>query len=250
MPKFKKEPKRNPLKRLSTNIPFSTPPTKRIRPTPPPHPLESTIKSANALSIPQLQGQYFPPNNFTFRAKDGNTYNFKTYASNTIPSHDLEACFNLIEQTSEADYRASSKGWNPTHKREEMREEDLRYIIVRPSGSSNTTATPISAFLSFMLTFEVEQPVIYIYEIHTTPQGRGIGLGKHLMQLVEGVGTKVGVDKSMLTVFTRNNFAEELYKRLGYAIDEKSPQVRKLRGGMVKKPEYFVMSKDLHEAKR
>jgi ribosomal protein S18 acetylase RimI-like enzyme len=134
-----------------------------------------------------------------------------------------------------------------------MREADMRYILLRPSNPSPSPddksgpATPISGFIAFMLTLEEEQPVIYIYEIHTVPAARGIGLGKHMMSLIETIGRNAGMWKSMLTVFTRNTHAEELYRRLGYVVDEIGPQVRKLRGGKIKRPEYFIMSKELQE---
>jgi ribosomal protein S18 acetylase RimI-like enzyme len=48
---------------------------------------------------------------------------------------DLEACLSLIEETSGHDYKASSVGWNPRKKREEMLDGDMMYILLRQSAA-------------------------------------------------------------------------------------------------------------------
>jgi ribosomal protein S18 acetylase RimI-like enzyme len=171
----------------------------------------------------------------------------------------------LIEETSQADYKASSTGWRPKAKRKEMREEDMQYLLIRPwqhdedtqsrdgntkakanlDGGDQSNTERIVAFASFMLTMEEDQAVIYIYEIHLDPSVRAIGVGKWLMRIVEEIGQKVGVNRSMLTVFTRNSTAENFYKRLGYSKDVISPTERKLRGGKVKRPDYLILSKNI-----
>ena len=90
------------------------------------------------------------------------------------------------------------------------------------------------AFTSFMLTTEDDEVVVYIYEIHLSAGLRGTGIGKALVQLVESIGSAVGVQMSMLTVFTANKHAEAFYRHLGYVEDASSPQARKLRGGKIK----------------
>ena len=100
-------------------------------------------------------------------------------------------------------------------------------------------------FLSFMLTYEDGREVIYVYEIHLAETLRGGGIGRHLMGMVEEIGRKVGVDKVMLTVFVANERARQFYERLGYGVDEYSPQERRLRGGVVKAPDYVILSKTL-----
>lgn len=187
---------------------------------------------------------------------------------------DLKACLALVEETSGDDYRASAIGWSATRKAQEMNDEDMRFLLVRsrtPLQSNNdandnhddkydtdedgdkTIAAhdaPLQGFLSFMLTYEDGHPVIYIYEIHLKPDVRGAGLGRHLMRTVEAIGASVGVDKSMLTVFRRNASARRWYERLGYGVDEYSPQPKRLRGGRVKEADYVILSKTLAEPKK
>lgn len=65
------------------------------------------------------------------------------------------------------------------------------------------------------------------------------------MGMMEEVGKRAGVQKAMLTVFKANEAAGLFYERLGYREDEYSPRPRKLRGGIVKEPDYMILSKSL-----
>lgn len=158
---------------------------------------------------------------------------------------DLEACYALVEETSRRDYEASSRGWNPTAKKAEMREPDLRYILVKdPAGV-------VCAYASLMPTMEDGEPVLYCYEIHLRPGLRGSGLAALLMRLLETAATRIGImDKVMLTVFTANHRAVAFYRRCGFDVDPTSPQPRRLRNGVVKRPDYVIMSKAIDRARR
>lgn len=65
------------------------------------------------------------------------------------------------------------------------------------------------------------------------------------MLTCEDIGRRVGLEKTMLTVFKSNTKAVRFYKRCGFEIDEYSPQPRKLRNGTVKEPDYLILSKML-----
>lgn len=150
----------------------------------------------------------------------------------------MEACFSLVEETSQKDYATSSLGWKPKAKRKEMRDPDLRYIIVKdPTGQ-------ICGYTSFMPTMEEGEAVIYCYEIHLKSHLRGTGLARLLMGLLETVASNVSViQKVMLTVFTSNTRALDFYQRLGFEVDDISPVPRTLRNGVIKEPDYAIMSK-------
>jgi hypothetical protein len=83
----------------------------------------------------------------------------------------FEACFNLIEHTSKADYENSTITWNPDHKRDlEMKDPDMKYILVRQLDSP---AKEVKAFMSFMPTMEDGIDVLYLYEIHLADELQG-----------------------------------------------------------------------------
>lgn len=176
------------------------------------------------------------------------------YTAKSIPDADFEACFGLIELTSSNAYGGSSVGWSPLKKRKEMKLPDMRYLIAREgsrtvnpnlNGSSAPTQGQILGFLSFMVTYEDGKEVIYCYEIHMSPMAQGLGLGKQLMLTLEDIGRRVGLEKAMLTVFKSNTKALRFYDRLGFVVDEYSPQPRKLRNGTVKEADYLILSKRL-----
>ncbi|CAD0110335.1 unnamed protein product [Aureobasidium uvarum] len=182
----------------------------------------------------------------------------ETTESTKPPPFVSQTLLELIKHTSYTDYNTSEQGWSDSKKLDEMKDEDMRYLIVRLQGghspetekqwSENLELDPsIIGFLSFMITEEEEENVAYIYEIHISEHFRACGLGRHLFGLVENIGRATGMDKTMLTVFTRNTHARRWYDSRGYEVDEISPRPRKLRGGRSIEPEYEILSKRLQE---
>ena len=158
----------------------------------------------------------------------------------------LDMCLTLIESTSATDYANSEIRWSVSKKRREMRLPDIRYVILvdkHGNANANLKECDISAFLSFMITYEDGQEVAYCYEVHVAECWRGRGLGRNLMRVFEGVGRGVGVRKCMLTAFRSNDQALRFYEKLGYVEDDFSPGTRVLRNGTVKQPSYVIMSK-------
>lgn len=159
---------------------------------------------------------------------------------------ELHACFDLIRTTSQHDYQPSSIGWHPKAKQREMKEDGMRYLLVRRQRASNRIAGEIGGFLSFLLTHDSlpPVPVLYIYEIHLASSLRGLGLGAHLMRAAEDIARRVGVRKVMLTCFVSNEKAYEFYGQRGYVKDVISPGERMTRRKTVP-ADYVIMGKDV-----
>lgn len=167
----------------------------------------------------------------------------------------FEACFKLIEDSSANDYKTSEMKWSSAKKKREMILPDMRYIVL--SENTSTSVLPSESvpdgkgtlktlgFISFMLTYEDNLEVLYVYEIHLDVELRSQGVGTVLMTLVESIGRKAGVEKCMLTVFKSNRKAVKWYQRCGYDIDAYSPGPRILRNGKVKESSYSILSKPL-----
>lgn len=204
------------------------------------------------------------------------TTSLDVYSAASIAPADLEACLDLVEQTSSEAYASSGAGWSRPKKRKEMKLPDMKYLIVRGgAGHSGRegeggeaqrdvgidistkaadgpgslrdpgTASNVLGFLSFMVTYEDGKEVVYCYEIHLASRARGRGLGMLLMRRMEEIGRLVGVEKAMLTVFKSNATARRFYERGGYEVDEYSPQPRRLRNGAIKEFDYLILSKRL-----
>ncbi|KAH9986260.1 acyl-CoA N-acyltransferase [Xylariaceae sp. FL0662B] len=158
--------------------------------------------------------------------------------SGNLTKDDLKSCFKLVEETSRADYEASSIGWRPAKKITEMKSPELRYIMVKDAAGH------VRGFTSLMPTYEEGEPVIYCYEIHLKPELQGTGLGKILISFLERIAANTPpIDKVMLTCFLSNQKALGFYKRSGFEKDAISPGPRKLRFGKEFVPDYVIMSK-------
>jgi ribosomal protein S18 acetylase RimI-like enzyme len=158
---------------------------------------------------------------------------------------DLEACFKLIEYTSGDDYKASSIGWKPKKKKEEMKDKDMMYLLLKRRGSASGA---LMGFISFMFTTDDPphqlREVVYIYEVHLDDSLRGRGLGSRLIRFVEEVSLRCAIFKTMLTVFKSNAGAKGLYEKLGYSKDACSPEDKVVRRRVIE-AEYLIMSRSL-----
>ncbi|KAJ6779981.1 hypothetical protein PWT90_03359 [Aphanocladium album] len=224
---------------------------------------EKVIAAANKLANEEFTNEYIKPSDESWPAWTHPTTEAKYAMSLQSPEDmseaELEACYEIIHYTSGKDYRGASVGWHPEAKRAEMRSPGLRYILVKRTkndskqtrdgtvDAASAEASPdgdIRAFTSFMPTFEDNQPVIYCYEIHLLPDMEKTGLGKLLMSHVTTVADRIdGLEKTMLTCFVSNAHARRFYEKLGFGVDESSPQARRLRRDKVIEPEYVILCK-------
>ncbi|TDZ13460.1 N-alpha-acetyltransferase 40 [Colletotrichum spinosum] len=166
------------------------------------------------------------------------TYSVALKSPSVLSTDEIQACFDMVEYTSGADYRGSEDGWKPAEKIKEMRSPELRYILVKDDEEK------VCGFTSMMPTFEEGQPVVYCYEIHLLEGLRGTGIGQKLMGYQVKVAQSIPlIEKVMLTCFLANERARKFYEALGFKKDAISPAERKLRSGRVFVPDYLIMSK-------
>lgn len=208
--------------------------------------LTNPLEVANQKTDDQFIVDYFRPNDSTaspwktswVHPRTGKEYTISLLSSGNLTDGDLQACFELIAETSQHDYEESTLGWHPSKKLKEMKSPDLRYILVKDESRS------LFGFTSLMPTFEDGEPVVYCYEIHLKPDLQGTGLGKLLMSLLATVAENVPpIKKVMLTCFLSNQRGLDFYKRLGFEEDEISPRPRKLRFGKTLTPDHIILSK-------
>jgi len=224
---------------------------------------EDIVQNVYSLKQDEFAQRFLSPSllNLTSRKEDTElNHKITLYAVDALLDGLFEQCFSLIEDTSSTDYKAAKQGWQPENKKEEMKDARMLYLLVEQQlvesnvGGTEDQTDRFQGFLSFMVDTEVVPPsdqkvaIIYVYELHLKPSARGSGLGKHLMTLIEDIGRKIGIDKTMLTVFTSNTGAETFYRRLGYSEDPISPYAKRLRNGTEKKPEYYILSKPVGES--
>ena len=221
----------------------------------------SNLFPHTSLTIPHIQ-----PSAPTSKSIEPQNVHLERKFARDMTLAELSRCLSLIAGSSKEDYRNSSTGWSPAKKDKEMRLPDLRYILLKAghkiephAGNASFEASDeinasqeqeeeeeqINGFASFMLTYEDGVEVIYLYEIHLAVGLRGQRVGGGLIGLIEEAGRSARMQKIMLTVFRANKRAVQFYERMGYAEDEYSPRARKMRGGVVKEPDYVILSKTL-----
>ena len=64
-----------------------------------------------------------------------------------------------------------------------------------------------------------EPPCLFAYEIAINETHRGRGFGSAIMLQLEAIARDTGFDQIKLHVFTHNEGAVRLYRRLGYTVD-------------------------------
>lgn len=213
---------------------------------------EVLIDQVNALAIKIFQDRYVDEAWLSFKIKSLHSgFDIQLKPASALTNTDFDECFNLISTTSRTDYIHSSWGWHPGRKKCEMKEDEMRYLLVRVSPSDPTQdleekGEEVQGFLSFMLTYDStpSAPVLYIYEIHLSSPVRKLGLGSHLMSAAEDIAQRVGVEKVMLTCFLSNEHALRVYEKRGYKVDACSPEDRTVRRRIVK-ADYVILSKSL-----
>ena len=212
-------------------------------------PTEKRVEWGNSLDVESYKSYFMSDllSDSQFNIKSSSPC-MELKTAESLSATELKVCFELIKESSFQDYAASSIGWHPKKKLKEMRLPDLRYLLVRAAPKDTLDAPEslgVQGFMSFMLTYEDGEEVIYMYEIHLALELRGLGLGTHLLKILEETGRRARMEKSMFTVFKCNKAALGFYEHAGYEVDKYSPQPRRLRNGTTKEPDYVIMSKSL-----
>ncbi|KAJ3167028.1 hypothetical protein HDU87_001744 [Geranomyces variabilis] len=156
---------------------------------------------------------------------------------------------------------AKDTGWSSSDKLAEMTEENARYVIATETSPDGSTARV--GFLYFQFTMEDtcdtedeesddnsgsdqerQIPVVYCYELQLEEAFQRRGLGTYFMNLLEELGTRYHMKKSMLTVFKSNTTAIAFYTKRGYVVDGISPS-NHLPPRRAARISYEILSKSL-----
>ncbi|XP_022330386.2 N-alpha-acetyltransferase 40-like [Crassostrea virginica] len=132
----------------------------------------------------------------------------------------IDWAFQLTKANMQTLYEDSDWGWKDKDKYTEMTEERAQYLI----AFDVPTGKPM-AFTHFRFDMELDDEVVYCYEIQLEEECRRKGLGKFLMQILELLAYKTEMTKVMLTTFKNNKVSQDFFKKtMKYEVDEISPE--------------------------
>ncbi|KAK6908064.1 hypothetical protein I203_102065 [Kwoniella mangroviensis CBS 8507] len=205
------------------------------------------IRSANAASTSILA----PELPQTDKLKEGRSYEISLVKSENLSKKAQDSIFKLFDENMYDLQKTSSFPYTEQSKREELFDQDARYIILlSPPQSLSSTPIPIvngnnkkgkakeipmdfdyDNLLGFCgFRFDTEETlssrdaeVVYCYEVQLSIKCRGQGLGKRLLDILEEIGRKRGLDKVILTCLKSNESALAFYTKQGYIPDEIDP---------------------------
>jgi len=148
-----------------------------------------------------------------FQCKTGEQVILRHYKSNQLSKFLIGWALKLMQTNMSSLYNTCSWGWNRQKKKNEMLEENARYLIGfmkdKPVG-----------FTHFRFDMDYDRQVIYCYEIQMDEKFRSLHLGTHLMKTLEVLAVKTGMSTIVLTVLKHNPAATRFFGQLGYEHDE------------------------------
>lgn len=179
--------------------------------------------------------------------------NFTTYSevAHNLSDSQMQDFIDLIDDNIGDLYvKYRGNGWMDD-KEEEMTEPGLVIVWFKDKDNDDE----LVGYLSFKLCVDDDDVfVLYLFEIHLAEQYQGKKYGQHIInqfhdfaKLLRNSDNNVykTVKGTGLTVFSDNERAIKWYTNLGYKLTEGSPVDKKLRGGKVIKPEYYLMRRSI-----
>ncbi|KAG0708933.1 hypothetical protein DFH29DRAFT_889744 [Suillus ampliporus] len=138
-------------------------------------------------------------------------------ASSELSDVERERIWNIFESNMRLLYTASSFGWDPHSKKEEMFHPRARFALCERCDDTTSSSEPFSrivAYAIFRFEREAKQDVVYCYELQVIEESRRLGVGKLLTGALFDLGTRWGMEKVMLTVF-----------KVSFDLDPSSPEL-------------------------
>eukprot|EP00198_Chlamydomonas_reinhardtii_P013340 XP_001702677.1 predicted protein [Chlamydomonas reinhardtii] len=130
----------------------------------------------------------------------------------------LEWCLDVCRENMAAFYERVWS-WSDVKKRRQFTSSASRFLI---AYDVNAARVPVG-YINFRFEYEDGEAVLYCYELQVARAAQQRGLGRAMMELLEQIAWGAGMSKVMLTVFTENVPALAFYSKLGYRLDETSP---------------------------
>ncbi|XP_058443799.1 N-alpha-acetyltransferase 40 [Malaya genurostris] len=130
----------------------------------------------------------------------------------------LKWAFKLAEKNVGPQYKSCSLGWQPKVKQSDLNKAWARYLV----AVDRKTRKP-AAYSMFRFDLDYGRCVLYCYEMQVESEYQRKGLGGFMMRALEKMAQHYGMERLVLTVLKNNDDGVRFYQKLGYDVDETSP---------------------------
>ncbi|EYB88875.1 hypothetical protein Y032_0240g3352 [Ancylostoma ceylanicum] len=189
------------------------------------------VKKASKMSNPVEKLQCLPAHEDR-KTLDGEIISFETYWATHLSKEQETWVFELFKQNMYALYSMSQWGWDPESKKAELGATTARFIIAKNERGENI------GYTHYRFDMDHNCPVLYCYEIQVEEKYQKKGVGTLLMQTLETLAEKTGMEKVMATVFAFNEKSLGFFHKLGYETDVTCPDENQGR-------DYLILSKTI-----
>ena len=140
----------------------------------------------------------------------------------------VDWAFDLVKERMESVYDCSGYGWDDEDKRGELIEPGARFLLVFDRSESNVTQRELVGFVHFRFTVQGEvmdtmegDTCIYVWDIHFEEEFQRKGLGRHLLMLLELIGSREGIKRISVPIQNSNPSASAwIHQVKGYLPDQ------------------------------
>ncbi|KAF6254767.1 acyl-CoA N-acyltransferase [Scenedesmus sp. NREL 46B-D3] len=173
---------------------------------------------------------------------------------NKLSQQQKDALWGVFEANMKDIYTADQQKWNPSVKKRELFHEDARYLLATDTEGRLLGYTHFRFELEDNLLSDDElqlhrlgkhSSVVYCYELQLDASMHRKGLGRRLMQMLELLALKFGMDMVLLTVQRSNSSAQAFYERLGYRQHPTCPARNDFEDFDEQDPGHRILFKDL-----
>lgn len=171
------------------------------------------------------------PDCFKYSSSNGD-YTLYCKTKSDMDSKTLKWAFKLAEKNVGPFYKECSMGWQPKIKQNDLNKNWARYLVALDKAKN-----PV-AYAMFRFDLDYGNAVLYCYEMQIEKSSQRQGLGKFMMNALEMCAKHWDMEKVVLTVLKNNPIAGEFFRKVGFILDETSPDV-------LEKADYEILSKQL-----
>ncbi|CAI2354600.1 unnamed protein product [Caenorhabditis sp. 36 PRJEB53466] len=148
---------------------------------------------------------------------EGEIISFDYMWATHVTDEDFEWVFSLFKSNMQSMYQMSQWGYDENSKRNELRATTARFIFAKNSMGEKI------GFLTYRFVVDTGLPVAYCWELQILPGYQKKGIGGMMLDTLERLSSKTGMEKVLATVFLYNSPSLGFFHKHGYSSDETCP---------------------------